>query len=63
MVALSRALQVNFKIAYLDGHSSPNRADRLEREVSFVTIQGIDTTESEPIKLLYRYVALRIQHL
>lgn len=52
ITALSHALQINFEIAYLDGHGHTTSGP----DVSFVKIPDSAHFEGEPVRLLYRYV-------
>ncbi|KAG7087579.1 hypothetical protein E1B28_013533 [Marasmius oreades] len=47
MTALSRALQINVDVAYLDGRGTNG-------EVDFVTLRDATDTEMSPVTLLYR---------
>ena len=49
MTALSRVLQLNIKVAYLDGHSAVGNVD-------WVDFQCAPDPQASPIILLYRYV-------
>ena len=49
MTALSRVLQLNIKVAYLDGHSAVGNVD-------WVDFQCTPDPQASPIILLYRYV-------
>lgn len=51
MTALTRALKVNIKVAYLDGHVHGQ-----EGNVSFVDFTNVDESAIDPVTLLYRYV-------
>lgn len=47
MTALARALKLNVKVAYLDGHSADGKVD-------FVNFESAIDPESKPVELLYR---------
>ena len=52
MTALTKALKINIRVAYLDGHSATtvNFVDFLNNE------EGVDSNGAKPAVLLYRYV-------
>ena len=55
MTALTRALKVNIKVAYLDGHVHAQ-----EGNVSFVDFTNVEESAIDPVILLYRYASLTL---